>query len=67
MAVRLFTLSSPCDGFLKGEIARDLEYERALNQIHLARQVPREIEEDAALALYEGVIQCELGKQRRWP
>jgi hypothetical protein len=40
-----------------------LEYERALMQIQLAQQMPRGPEEDVTLALYEGIIQCELGDQ----
>jgi hypothetical protein len=43
----------------------DLEYERALDQIQLARQVPRGAEDEVSLALYEGIIQCELGKQEQ--
>jgi hypothetical protein len=38
----------------------DLEYERALSQIQLAQRLPREVEEEVALALYEGIIQYEL-------
>ncbi len=41
----------------------DLEYERALRQIHLAQQVPRGTDEEVTLAIYEGIIQYELGKQ----
>ena len=41
----------------------ELEYERALKQIHLARQGPRKEEDEVALSLYEGIIQCDLGKQ----
>jgi tetratricopeptide (TPR) repeat protein len=43
----------------------DLEYERALRQIQLAQQMPRKPEEDVTLALYEGIIQCELGEQEQ--
>jgi hypothetical protein len=41
----------------------DLEYERALSQIQLAQRLPREPEEEVALALYEGIIQYELSRQ----
>jgi hypothetical protein len=43
----------------------DLEYERALDQIRLARQAPRAAEEEVTLSLYEGIIQYELGKQEQ--
>ncbi|QRN97565.1 hypothetical protein JRI60_00265 [Archangium violaceum] len=41
----------------------DLEYERALEQIHRARRLARGVEEDVALGLYEGILLDELGKQ----
>lgn len=40
-----------------------LDYERALNRIQLARQVPRGTKEEVTLSLYEGIILCEMGKQ----
>jgi hypothetical protein len=43
----------------------DLEYERALDQIRLARQAPRAAEEDVTLSIYEGIIQYELGQQEQ--
>ncbi|WP_257463577.1 hypothetical protein [Archangium lipolyticum] len=41
----------------------DLEYERALEQIHRARRLSRGVEEDVALGLYEGILLDELGKK----
>jgi hypothetical protein len=40
-----------------------LDYERALTQINLAREKPHGSEEEVELALYEGIIQAELGEQ----
>ncbi len=45
-----------------GRLHDSLEYELALNRIQLARQVPRGTEEEVTLALYEGIILCEMGK-----
>lgn len=42
-----------------------LEYERALDQIHLARQGPRNTEEEVTLSLYEGIILVELSQQEQ--
>jgi hypothetical protein len=42
-----------------------LEYERALDQIHLARQGPRSTEEEVTLSLYEGIILVELNQQEQ--
>ncbi|WP_073559842.1 hypothetical protein [Archangium sp. Cb G35] len=39
-----------------------LDYEFALNQIRLGRQLPRSTDEEVALTLYEGIILCEMGK-----
>jgi hypothetical protein len=41
----------------------DLEYERALDQINLARRMAREAEDEVTLSLYEGIILCDLSKQ----
>jgi hypothetical protein len=40
-----------------------LEYERALTQIELARQLPHTSEQEVELSLYEGIIHAESGKQ----
>jgi hypothetical protein len=40
----------------------NLEYERALEQIASAKRLTRGMEDDAVLALYEGVILADLGK-----
>lgn len=45
-----------------GRLHDSLEYELALNRIQLARQVPRGTEDEVTLALYEGIILCEMGK-----
>ena len=42
----------------------NLEYERALHQIELARKVSRGAEDEVTLGLYEGIILCEQGQ---WP
>lgn len=42
-----------------------LEYERALDQVQLARQAPRGIEDEVALSLYEGIIQFEMGREEQ--
>lgn len=42
-----------------------LEYERALDQIHLARQGPRSTEEEVTLSLYEGIILVEINQQEQ--
>lgn len=41
----------------------DLEYERALDQLHRARQLSRGVDDDVTIALYEGVILADLGKR----
>jgi len=41
-----------------------LDYEIALSRIQLARQLPRGTEEEVTLSLYEGIILCEMGKQK---
>ncbi|ADO68051.1 hypothetical protein [Stigmatella aurantiaca] len=43
----------------------DLEYERALSEIQLARQVPHGTDEEVTLTLYEGILQYELGQQEQ--
>lgn len=48
-----------------GRLYESLEYERALDQIGLARQGPRSTEVEVALSLYEGIILVELGKQEQ--
>lgn len=41
-----------------------LEYERALEQLKRAKQIPtRTVDDDAAIALYEGVILADMGKK----
>jgi hypothetical protein len=40
-----------------------LEYERALTQIELARKQPHSSDQEVELALYEGIILAESGKQ----
>ncbi|QRO00901.1 hypothetical protein JRI60_18640 [Archangium violaceum] len=42
-----------------------LEYERALEQTQLARQLPRSTEEEVTRSLYEGILQCELGREEQ--
>lgn len=42
---------------------QSLDYERALTQIELARKQPHESDDEVKLALYEGIIQAELGHQ----
>lgn len=41
----------------------NLEYERALDQLKKARGVSGGVDDDVAIALYEGVILAEMGKQ----
>ncbi len=41
----------------------NLEYERALEQIASAKRLIRRVDDDAALALYEGVILADMGKK----
>ncbi|WP_375769980.1 hypothetical protein NR798_03570 [Archangium gephyra] len=41
-----------------------LDYELALNQLQLARKLPRGTDEEVTLSLYEGIILCEMGKQK---
>ena len=41
-----------------------LDYELALNQIQLGRKLPRGTAEEVTLSLYEGIIHCEMGKQK---
>jgi hypothetical protein len=48
-----------------GRLYESLEYERALDQIHLARQGSRSTEEEVTLSLYEGIILIELGQQEQ--
>jgi hypothetical protein len=40
----------------------DLEYEQALGQIARARRLPRTVEENVALALYEGIILADMSR-----
>lgn len=48
-----------------GRLYESLEYERALDQIRLARQGPRSTEEEVTLSLYEGIILMEFGQQEQ--
>jgi hypothetical protein len=41
----------------------NLDYERALNRVQLARQMPRGTDDEVTLSLYEGIILYEMGKQ----
>lgn len=41
----------------------DLDYEKALEEIKLARQGPRSKREEMLLSLYEGILLCETGRQ----
>lgn len=41
----------------------NLEYDHALQQLQFARQLPRGMDEEVTLALYEGIILCEMSKQ----
>ncbi|MFY0526534.1 hypothetical protein ACN28I_26465 [Archangium gephyra] len=41
-----------------------LDYEFALDQLQLARKLPRGTDEEVTLSLYEGIILCEMGKQK---
>ncbi|WP_395855962.1 hypothetical protein [Cystobacter fuscus] len=42
---------------------KSLDYEHALSQIQLARQMPRGTEDEVTLSLYEGLILYDMGKQ----
>jgi hypothetical protein len=42
-----------------------LEFEHALHQIHLARQLPHDTDEDVVLSLYEGIILAEQGNMEQ--
>ncbi|OJT25814.1 hypothetical protein BO221_08155 [Archangium sp. Cb G35] len=61
--------SAENEGAIRGHIIainsqyEDLEYERALGQVKLARQLPRSTDDEVTLSLYEGIILCEMGKQ----
>ncbi len=41
----------------------NLEYERALEQLGRAKSLPRELNDDVAIALYEGIILADMGKK----
>ncbi|WP_146209815.1 hypothetical protein [Vitiosangium sp. GDMCC 1.1324] len=48
------------------EISRlyeDLDYEHALEQIHMTQKRSHQTLDDIALSLYEGIVLCEMGKQ----
>jgi uncharacterized protein YukE len=42
---------------------KSLDYEHALSQIQLGRQMPRGTEDEVTLSLYEGLILFDMGKQ----
>jgi tetratricopeptide (TPR) repeat protein len=45
------------------QLYESLEYERALEQLERAKNFPRTVENDVAIALYEGIILEELGRK----
>lgn len=69
----LFVVAVPPSAHAQGDFQRhltaairlyeNLEYERALTQINLAKQLPHGAEAELELSLYEGIIQAELGQQ----
>ncbi len=63
-APRTALAATEFDRYLSAAISlyKDLESERALEQLKRARKVARGIEQDVAVALYEGIILADLGK-----
>jgi hypothetical protein len=69
----LFVVAVPRSAQAQGDFQRhltaairlykNLEYERALTQINLAKQLPHGPEAELELSLYEGIVQAELGQQ----
>ncbi|WP_143195336.1 hypothetical protein [Archangium sp. Cb G35] len=64
-----FAASAENEGAIRGHIIsinslyENLEYELALGQVKLARQLLRSADDEVTLSLYEGIILCEMGKQ----